>query len=285
MRFLSKSVLLCVSVLLLYIPYTGCIFAAKPKTPSPPQYVHADFLVTKGILLQLIQNLPSDIQEQIIRVPQYFLELLSQAIVELPADLMQLVDKDHPLDATYVPHDLVALDAYRPILTLTRENMLLSEQVVPDLLAMNAELARMGMVVRISSTYRSYQYQDAIYARSVQAYGQEYTDESVARAGHSQHQLGSTIDFGSISDEFGGTPVGQWLLENGWKFGFSLSYPKGHQHETGYKYESWHYRYIGRAASHLVHRFFNDRQQLFMTYLHFQRATIEALLLPTVVVR
>jgi D-alanyl-D-alanine carboxypeptidase len=74
-----------------------------------------------------------------------------------------------------------------------------------------------------------------------------------ARAGHSQHQLGTAIDFSSaeindgLSGIFANTQASKWLNENAWKYGFVISYPEGGEYATGYSYESWHYRYIGRS--------------------------------------
>lgn len=79
------------------------------------------------------------------------------------------------------------------------------------------------------------------------------TDKVSARAGHSQHQLGTAVDFSSseIADGLGGTfsstKASKWLANNAWKYGFAISYPQGYESTTGYSYESWHYRYIGKT--------------------------------------
>jgi D-alanyl-D-alanine carboxypeptidase len=76
-------------------------------------------------------------------------------------------------------------------------------------------------------------------------------DTFSARAGHSQHQLGTVIDFSTneigdkLGDEFSNTRASKWLSQNAHKYGFIISYPKGCENITGYKHESWHYRYIG----------------------------------------
>ena len=94
--------------------------------------------------------------------------------------------------------------------------------------------------------------------------GTEQASTPVARPGHSQHQLGTAIDFGSIDLGYGETREGQWILANARRFGFSLSYPQGLQDITGYKYEPWHFRYLGRAGAELEHRFVGGVQQLFL---------------------
>lgn len=69
-----------------------------------------------------------------------------------------------------------------------------------------------------------------------------------APPGASQHQLGTVIDLGSIDDSYADTAEGKWMFKNAWKYGWSLSYPKDMEHITGYKWESWHYRYLGVEA-------------------------------------
>ena len=265
------------AAVVIFAALCSCIPSAEEQQAA---YVHVDFSLTEQTLPQLIADLPPEVQQRVMRLPQRFVELLHGAVTELPAEDIRLVDKSRGIDADYVPHDLVALDRYRDVLTLTKEGMMISQRMIPDLLAMSAEAERQGIIIPVSSVYRSYEYQDFLYNRSVVAYGQEQTDLSVARAGHSQHQLGTTIDFGDISDGFAQTAEGRWLLEHGWRFGFSLSYPKGDTDKTGYRYESWHYRYIGRAAARLERRFFDGKQQQLLEYLDRNRDLIAELLIP-----
>ena len=84
--------------------------------------------------------------------------------------------------------------------------------------------------------------------------------KSSARAGHSEHQLGTTIDFRSYGGsapwyyrDWGTTKAGAWLKLNAWKYGFVMSYPKGKTSVTCYAYEPWHFRYVGRAVAAKIH--------------------------------
>jgi LAS superfamily LD-carboxypeptidase LdcB len=79
----------------------------------------------------------------------------------------------------------------------------------------------------------------------VNAYGQSTADTFSARPGHSEHQTGLAIDVNSIDDSFAATPESAWLASNAHRYGFIIRYPKGKEHITGYKYESWHIRYLG----------------------------------------
>jgi D-alanyl-D-alanine carboxypeptidase len=80
--------------------------------------------------------------------------------------------------------------------------------------------------------------------------------------------LGTAIDFGSISDDFTGTKMQRWLRDNAWKYGFSLSFPDGYEELTGYRHESWHFRYIGPQAAHTCRLFFGDIQQIMLEFLY-----------------
>ena len=78
-------------------------------------------------------------------------------------------------------------------------------------------------------------------------------DTYSARAGHSEHQTGLAMDINNASDSFNNTKEAKWIAENCYKYGFILRYPQGKQDITGYKYESWHVRYLGRELAKEVH--------------------------------
>ena len=81
--------------------------------------------------------------------------------------------------------------------------------------------------------------------------GEEEAARVSAKPGHSEHQLGTTIDFTTprvdydLVESFGATPEGQWLAQNAGRFGFVMSYPQDKEQVTGYAYEPWHFRYVG----------------------------------------
>ena len=94
-----------------------------------------------------------------------------------------------------------------------------------------------GIKLLVSSTYRSYSYQEKLFAKWVAIDGLEEAERESARPGTSQHQLGVAIDFGSITDDFAETYMGKWVYENAAKYGWSLSFPKGYEDITGYRWE------------------------------------------------
>jgi D-alanyl-D-alanine carboxypeptidase len=122
-----------------------------------------------------------------------------------------------------------------------------------------------------SSAYRSYEYQAEVYARHVREMGQAAADRASARPGHSQHQLGTVVDFGSIDNSFAESMAGLWMAANAGRFGFSLSYPKGAEGQTGYDWESWHYRYVGKAAAALEAEYFGLQHWMMVFLERFLR--------------
>lgn len=242
-----------------------------------PVYPHPQFRISLEDLMEKMQSEPQSVRENILARPQYFLEL-SRQFLQLPEWARVLVDKQHPLPDGYAPEDLVKLDTYP--LTLNRSNLQLSRSCMPAVLAMT-EAARIDDVELVySSTFRSYEYQKNLYEGYVESHGREEADRFSARPGTSQHQLGTTIDFGSITPEFEDTPAGRWLYNNAWKYGFSLSYPVGKEDLTGYMFEIWHYRYITPTGTRLEREFFNGLQQHMLEFYNrhhrFLRESLKA---------
>ncbi len=219
---------------------------------------------------EIVGELPDSIQQSILERPDLFNAYVIAVLSHRP-DLVALVDRHSPLSPTYVPSDLVAIDDYGDRLVLLRPDMLISRSAIADLLEMSDAAAEEGIVLEIASAYRSYDYQAEIYDREVRLIGLEQASREVALPGASQHQLGTTIDFGSISLGFADTEASRWLEANASSYGFSLSYPSGMEHLTGYIYESWHYRYIGKLAAALERQFFDGKQYYMLNFIHKRR--------------
>jgi D-alanyl-D-alanine carboxypeptidase len=180
--------------------------------------------------------------------------------------LRELVDKQHSLSPDYVPPDLVVLtdSQYR----VGRAGMMLREVAAVSLNEMAAAARVDGVTLLASSTYRSYSYQEEVYNRNVRELGLEEADRESARPGHSQHQTGLVVDFGSIDDSFALTAAGRWILANASRFGWSLSFPDGYEAVTGYRWESWHYRYVGKELAAFIDNYFGGIQQYALRFLH-----------------
>ena len=102
-----------------------------------------------------------------------------------------------------------------------------------------------GLNIYLASGFRSYTSQKIIYNNYVNVDGQANADTYSARPGHSEHQTGYAFDVNQINNSFDNTNEAIWLANNCYKYGFILRYPKGKTNETGYMYESWHFRYVG----------------------------------------
>jgi D-alanyl-D-alanine carboxypeptidase len=247
--------------------------APRPASPQPQEKaIHPAFSLGPRDLAALTAELPPAQREAIRAQPRRFLDLMAEILPEPggrfqdPDGLLALVDKKHPLPEGWEPSDLVNLRDYPP-LRLSRDNLQLRAILMRDLLAMDQAAKSDGVSLLLSSTYRSAAYQKTVYERNVRELGQAAANRESSRPRHSQHQLGTAIDFGSISDDFTGTKMQLWLQANAWKYGFSLSFPEGHEEMTGYRHESWHFRYIGPRAAEMCRGFFGDIQQLMLEFL------------------
>ena len=234
------------------------------QSSSQKQPVHPSFDLSLQELEERIAAEPAGISARISERPEYFLQLMTEAL-QLEEWALALVDKEHGLPEGYRPDDLIYLKDYP--LTLNRDSLQLSRVCMPDLLAMTEAARSDGVELVYSSTYRSYEYQKDLYENYVANYGQEEADRFSARPGTSQHQLGTTIDFGSITPEFGATDQGRWLKQHAWEYGFSLSYPEGMEELTGYMFEIWHYRYITRTGTRIERDFFGGIQQYLTEFM------------------
>ncbi len=164
-------------------------------------------------------------------------------------DLRVLVDRTHSLPPGYVPDDLVPLWVY-DVPTYGSGEMLLRREAAEHLSLLIEDAAADGVELVVASAYRSFADQRTSHARLASIYGAEAATLS-ATPGHSQHQLGTAVDFTNAAagyevwQAFGSTVAYYWLLENAPEYGFVLAYPSGQLARTGYRWEPWHYRYVG----------------------------------------
>lgn len=166
-------------------------------------------------------------------------------------DLLVLVNKQYQLPADYWPTDLTAIESSG--VRVVFGGLQVRQVLIQDLADMVAAAGAEGLDLAVLSAYRSYETQVSTYNYWVSVAGQAEADRISARPGHSQHQLGTAIDFTSseigdqLGTQFADSWAGQWMQDNSWKYGFALSYPNGWESTTGYSYEPWHFRYIGKA--------------------------------------
>ncbi|MFW6215118.1 MAG: M15 family metallopeptidase [Alkalispirochaetaceae bacterium] len=277
---------LCLIALPLSVLLLSCAPSdgGSPGTDSSPprqtvpaaeqrESLHPRFDLSREQLAQIAGLAPSSSGEAILAEPQRFLDLAAQMLRSEP-ELLLLVDKSTPLEPDYEPDDLVALEEYGEALLLRREGLSLRRLIMDDLLAMVEAAEAEGIELLISSTYRSYEYQEWLFDYWVEELGLEEAQRSSARPGTSEHQLGTTVDFGTITAAFARTEAGRWLAEHAGEYGFSLSYPDGYEEVTGYKYEPWHFRYIGRSAVEMHQRYFDGVQQRMLEFWQQAKAPL-----------
>lgn len=201
----------------------------------------------------------------------------------LDASYLLLANKQNALGPNYAPQPLGAI----PSNLRVDKEMYLEARALAALELMMAEMRATGIQdVLVTSAYRSYQYQESLFNTYLQTeasgisvdaeryFGAEYIyrnytskgltalswadAEAVVRSysafpGTSEHQSGLCVDFvaGSVglTEAFEGTTAFRWLSQNAYRYGFILRYPKDKTDVTGYTYEPWHYRFVGREAA------------------------------------
>lgn len=128
----------------------------------------------------------------------------------------------------------------------------ITNEAASALKEMQNAAAAEGLSLYVVSGYRSYQTQESVYAGWVNRDGKEQADTYSSRPGHSDHQTGYSYDLNSLEQSFANTKEGKWLAEHCAEFGFIIRYPEGKEMYTGYIYEPWHVRYIGKEKAKII---------------------------------
>ena len=162
-----------------------------------------------------------------------------------------LVNKYNSLPEKYAPDDIVEMSNWYAY----PDNRI--RQTVYDAFKEMSEGAKeSGYTLIVNSSYRSYEEQKEIYDDYERNRGKEYADKYAARPDFSEHQTGLSLDIfspGANMSNFADTETYKWLKDNSYKYGFILRYPLGKEDITGYNYEAWHYRYLGKDLAKKVY--------------------------------
>lgn len=132
---------------------------------------------------------------------------------------------------------------------------MLVEPAWDSLSAMFREANSIGLSPKVISAYRSFETQRTTFSFWERHLGEVEAVRVSAKPGHSEHQLGTTVDIScaaagfTLTPTFGNTAEGLWLADNAARFGFVLSYPRGREESTGYVFEPWHFRYVGTEVA------------------------------------
>lgn len=174
-------------------------------------------------------------------------------------DIAKLVNKEFSLEKGYKPHDLVVPNV-RLYCSANEERSHLRYEAAEALEEMFKAADSEGIELYLVSAFRSSGYQEGLYNNSLARKGQEYTDRYIAKPNHSEHQTGLVADISTrgmnfeLEPHFRHTEEGKWLANNAHKYGFILRYKEGREDDTGYSYEPWHFRYVGKELSEYIYK-------------------------------
>lgn len=183
----------------------------------------------------------------------------------IPGSITVLVNRNYLLPSHYIPSDLKEPNV-RFSFYYKSDKRKLRKEAARALEKMFQAAEKKKVILYGVSGYRSYARQKQIYDRNVSLYGKKSTDTVSAMPGSSEHQTGLTIDISArsvsylLDKNFGKTKEGKWVAKNAHKYGYIVRYPEGKSKITGYHYEPWHIRYVGKELA---------------TYLYKHKLTLE----------
>lgn len=204
--------------------------------------------------------------EQVSSILQGLLSLAAAGTMMLSAPLdkaapqndidgtLFLANREWRMSRYYVPEGMRQAEVTGQVRTMRQEAASALEEMYA------ACLEESGITLTSVSGYRSYSKQSTIYQNKLERVGgsKAKADAYVARPGASEHQLGMAMDVGqkgssNLTAAFANTGGGKWIRENCWRFGFILRYDEGWEEVTGYSYEPWHIRYVGKEVAAAIH--------------------------------
>lgn len=164
-----------------------------------------------------------------------------------------LVSKKHPLDANFVPDNLVPINEPMGSKSDPDYRNMLDKEAYDMFKEMQIAALKEGYEIFVDSSYRSIEYQNELYQNAIndRQKGEEWAKKYIAFPGKSEHHTGLAFDVisrrnGVMKEQSSEDDLEiKWLHNNSWKYGYILRYPKYKEKETGYEYERWHLRYVG----------------------------------------
>lgn len=170
-------------------------------------------------------------------------------------DLLFAINKKNKVSSEFIPSNLVVLPDY----TNPNGIICLKDIASEAYIKMFDDAKKENITLGITSGFRKYEIQDYLFNLYTETMGLAEASRVSALPGHSEHQLGTTMDltgssigFASTSKLMSSNIEGNWLEQNAYKYGFIMSYPEGKESITGYSYEPWHYRYVGVEVAEAV---------------------------------
>jgi len=190
---------------------------------------------------QIIKNINMNLDKKHYENPTLTKNLNTETI---------LVNKYYNLEKTYVPKNLEPISS-----TYALANMKLVNYAKEAFESLAQAAKKENLNIVAMSTYRSYDYQVDLYNRYVKEDGKNAADTYSGRPGHSEHQTGLAVDVFNNKEtytNFEKTKEFTWMQNHAHEYGFILRFPKDKVNETGYEYESWHYRYVGKKIAKYI---------------------------------
>ncbi|MDD2181437.1 MAG: M15 family metallopeptidase [Bacilli bacterium] len=178
---------------------------------------------------------------------------------------LMLVNKFNYLEKDFEFDDLVPIS-----LKYAYSGHRIREEVLENFIDMWHAANKIDLTLIVNSSHRDYDFQEELYTGYTNTHGKAEADSFSARPGHSEHQTGLALDlsaYGSSIDDFGVTEEYIWIKDNAHLYGFILRYPENKTNITGYEFEPWHYRYVGKDVAKKIYDLditFDEYYELFI---------------------
>ncbi|MDD6756504.1 MAG: M15 family metallopeptidase [bacterium] len=266
-RKLKKAPKIILILLIIFLIIVGITINQNNKTPNSEQK-----LTQEEKILQNLKKIPYYKKENKNRYLKYQQEHKNKKTEEIVTDVnigidkpyytntkpskllnsnLILVNKYNYLTEDYIPENLEEIS-----IEYARSGMQLVSEAKETFETLSQEAKKDGMTIIAMSSYRSYDYQVNLYNNYVKSDGKDAADAYSARPGFSEHQTGLAVDIYNKElpyTSFEETKEFEWMQKNAYKYGFILRFPKDKVNITGYQYEAWHYRYVGKKAAKYIH--------------------------------
>lgn len=266
-RKLKKAPKIILILLIIFLIIVGITINQNNKTPNSEQK-----LTQEEKILQNLKKIPYYKKENKNRYLKYQQEHKNKKTEEIITDVnigidkpyytntkpskllnsnLILVNKYNYLTEDYIPENLEEIS-----IEYARSGIQLVSEAKEAFETLSQEAKKDGMTIIAMSSYRSYDYQVNLYNNYVKSDGKDAADTYSARPGFSEHQTGLAVDIYNKElpyTSFEETKEFEWMQKNAYKYGFILRFPKDKVNITGYQYEAWHYRYVGKKAAKYIH--------------------------------
>lgn len=256
-RKLKKKIKVTLIVLLLIILLGGIIIYMKPINNIGKKGKQKN-VATKQEKKQVEQTKEVNNEQIYKKAPNNSEEYLTQGDGEYKTDKGYIVKVEKGIatvDGNIIVNKTYSLPKdFRPTNPYANTDKdwaieLIDKDATNAFKSMQSDATALGLNIYIASGFRGYNTQERLYNNYVSQDGKEAADTYSARPGHSEHQSGLCFDLNSVNDSFANTNEGKWIDKNAYLYGFTIRFPKGKEKETGYQYESWHLRYVGKELA------------------------------------